>query len=121
MSQKQLAQLVDKDANNVKVLVDKLVKKALLVRQTNPGDKRAFSLFVMPAGRVLNYKIQMENEHMLDFLAEGLSGRELNRFFQTLERVEANLAAEADKLEPAAKEAEKQPVREGAKAAAAKN
>lgn len=121
VSQKQLAQLVDKDANNVKVLVDKLVKKALLVRQMNPGDKRAFSLFVMPAGRVLNYKIQMENEHMLDFLAEGLSGRELNRFFQTLERVEANLAAEAGKLEQAAKEAEKQPVREGAKAAAAKN
>lgn len=27
LSQKQLAQLVDKDANNVKVLVDKLVKK----------------------------------------------------------------------------------------------
>lgn len=69
----------------------------------------------------MNYKIQMENEHMLDFLAEGLSGRELNRFFQTLERVEANLAAEAGKLEQAAKEAEKQPVREGAKAAAAKN
>ena len=102
ISQKKLAELVGKDPNNVKVLVDKLVKKALLVRQTNPEDKRAFSLFVMPNGRVLNYKIQMENDHMLDYLAEGLSGRELNRFLQTLDKIngtvdadEARLAAEA--------------------------
>jgi DNA-binding MarR family transcriptional regulator len=104
LSQKQLAQLVDKDVNNVKVLVDKLVKKALLVRQTNPEDKRAFSLFVMPNGRVLNYKIQMEEEHMLDFLAGGLSGRELNRFLQTLDKIEETLKAEEAKLEQAAKE-----------------
>ena len=102
ISQKTLAGLVGKDPNNVKVLVDKLVRKALLMRQTNPEDKRAFSLFVMPNGRVLNYKIQMENDHMLDYLAEGLSGRELNRFLQTLDKIngtvdadEARLAAEA--------------------------
>ncbi|MEE3381119.1 MAG: MarR family transcriptional regulator [Succiniclasticum sp.] len=109
ISQKKLAELVGKDPNNVKVLVDKLVKKALLVRQTNPEDKRAFSLFVMPNGRVLNYKIQMENEHLLDYLAEGLSGRELNRFLQTLAKInetvdadEARLAAEAKQAAEAA-------------------
>lgn len=58
----------------------------------------------MPNGRVLNYKIQMEEEHMLDFLAGGLSGRELNRFLQTLDKIEETLKAEEAKLEQAAKE-----------------
>lgn len=42
ISQKKLADIIQKDPNNVKVLVDKLEQKALIKRTTNPNDKRAF-------------------------------------------------------------------------------
>lgn len=42
ISQKKLADIIQKDPNNVKVLVDKLEQKSLIKRAPNPNDKRAF-------------------------------------------------------------------------------
>ena len=44
ISQKKLADIIQKDPNNVKVLVDKLEQKSLIKRAPNPNDKRAFFL-----------------------------------------------------------------------------
>ena len=42
ISQKKLADIIQKDPNNVKVLVDKLEQKSLIKKAPNPNDKRAF-------------------------------------------------------------------------------
>jgi len=42
ISQKKLADIIQKGPNNVKVLVDKLEQKSLIKRAPNPNDKRAF-------------------------------------------------------------------------------
>lgn len=51
ISQKQLAQKLDKDQNTVKAILDKLVRHGYVERLYNVKDKRAFSLHLTEKAR----------------------------------------------------------------------
>jgi len=91
ISQKEIADIVDKDPNNIKALVDKLEAKSLLVRKPNPLDKRAFSLHVTAKGKNLVRQLSSMDETMLDTIHNGLRKKDIARLYDTLHKIQKNI------------------------------
>ncbi len=90
LSQKELAELQEKDQNTVKAIVDRLTDKKIVVRKQNPKDGRAFLLSLTELGKTLFSKISKVDETFMDSVLQGISPEELNAFTKVLNKIENN-------------------------------
>lgn len=91
ISQREIAERVDKDPNNIKVLVDKLESKSYVKRSVNPNDKRAFSLNITAEGLELIKKLKPLDDLMITDIETGLSSDEIASLKNILTRVQMNI------------------------------
>ncbi|WP_081798750.1 MarR family winged helix-turn-helix transcriptional regulator [Selenomonas sp. AE3005] len=74
ISQKELSAQMKRDANTVKAIVDRLIKKDYVRRELNPSDRRAFLLQLTKAGQLLVDKLaaadEQENRQLEEKLGE---------------------------------------------------
>lgn len=91
ISQKELSRRVEKDQNTVKVMVDKLEKKAFIKREKNSEDKRAFLLTITQEGINLVNTLEPLDQEMLRAIGEDFTQEELAFLRKMLSKVTNNL------------------------------
>ena len=92
ISQKQLADLLEKDQNNVKALVDRLVRKNLVERRRSLEDQRAFELFLTAHGLACFDRVVSVDDTFMDSVLTGLSPAEIDTFTRLLRKIENNVS-----------------------------
>ena len=92
ISQKQLADLLEKDQNNVKALVDRLVRKNLVERRRSLEDQRAFELFLTDSGHACFDRVVSVDDTFMDSVLTGLSPAEIDTFTRLLRKIENNVS-----------------------------
>lgn len=93
ISQKKLADIIQKDPNNVKVLVDKLEQKALIKRTTNPNDKRAFFLSTTNKGIELIDTLNEVDISVISDVEKSLTKEENILLLELLSKIEKNFSS----------------------------
>lgn len=91
ISQKELSMRMDKDQNTVKAIVDRLVGKGLLRRQRNSEDRRAFCLWLTPAGQALWQQAAAVDNQYMETVIKGISAADLQAFHALCERIRQNI------------------------------
>lgn len=89
ISQKNIANYIQKDSNNTKAIIDKLENKGLIKKIQNIKDKRAFSLLVTEKGKTLSKELIEIDNNMLSQLSNSLSKSDfihLNKIFFKLKQ-----------------------------------
>lgn len=92
ISQKELAARVSKDQTNITRILDQLQRKGLIIRQTNPEDRRSFLLSVTPEGKRIYEKIAPLEEQVIAMAIEGLDSEDVNRLKELLRHIADNAA-----------------------------
>ena len=90
ISQKKLADIIQKDPNNVKVLVDKLEQKELIKRASNPNDKRAFFLSTTNKGIELIDTLNEVDISVISDVEKSLTKEENILLLELLSKIEKN-------------------------------
>lgn len=88
ISQKKLADIIQKDPNNVKVLIDKLEQKDLIIRNSNPNDKRAFYLTITDKGLSLIHTLVDLDASVISNLEKNLTDEEILTILRLLSKIE---------------------------------
>lgn len=91
LSQRQLADKSLKDAPNTTRLVDKLEESGLLVRKSDPSDRRSYKIYATDKGRELIERINPVMNQGKELLSEGFSTEEYEGIVETLEHLYTNL------------------------------
>jgi DNA-binding MarR family transcriptional regulator len=90
VKQARLAELLEKDANNVKTIVDRLEEKKLVERRPDGRDARVWRLALSKEGEALYAEVSAIDDSFLEGLVQGVSDRDLAVFRRVLKRIEAN-------------------------------
>ncbi|STY70529.1 Salmolysin [Megamonas hypermegale] len=93
ISQKKLADIIQKDPNNVKVLVDKLEQKDLIKRASNPNDKRAFFLSTTNKGIELINTLNKVDISVISDVEKSLTKEENIMLLELLSKIEKNFSS----------------------------
>ena len=91
LSQQDLSTRLEKDKNSTKALVDRLIKKGLLMRQRSADDKRLYQLKATGSGLALAEKIAPLDSTFMQEVEGNVTGEELSMFMQTLRKLEKNI------------------------------
>jgi DNA-binding MarR family transcriptional regulator len=81
---------------NVTGLTDELEKEGLVARADDPVDRRACTVKLTPAGRVLFARMAAVHEQWVIELLAGLSDAETAQIYRLLAKLKASLAARVD-------------------------
>ncbi|CAM3816121.1 MarR family transcriptional regulator [Cohnella lubricantis] len=92
ISQKELAARVSKDQTNVTRILDQLQRKGLIVRMTNPEDRRSFLPSVTPEGRQMYERMAPLEEQVIALAIQGLDEKEVAKLKELLQRIANNAA-----------------------------
>lgn len=90
MTQKELADHLNKEPATVVRLLDRLVKHGLVKRTSHPEDRRANIVGITPEAVDLLATIEPYAAERADRIAEGVSDEDLAVFFNVLETVRQN-------------------------------
>lgn len=90
MTQKDLADRLKKEPATVARLLDRLVKRELVVRLPHPDDRRANIIEITPAAKELLEEIEPFVVERADLIAAGISDDDLHVFFDVLNQVRLN-------------------------------
>lgn len=90
MTQKQLAERLQKEPATIARSIERLVQRGLVKRTPSPSDRRANIVEVTPAASSLLSEIEPAVSRRHEQIAEGISESDLDTFFDVLEQVEAN-------------------------------
>lgn len=90
MTQKELADHLNKEPATVVRLLDRLVKHGLVKRTSHPEDRRANIVGITPEAVDLLATIEPYAAERADRIAEGISDEDLAVFFNVLETVRQN-------------------------------
>ena len=90
MTQKELADHLNKEPATVVRLLDRLVKHGLVKRMSHPEDRRANIVGITPEAVDLLATIEPYAAERADRIAEGVSDEDLAVFFNVLETVRQN-------------------------------
>lgn len=93
VSQKDLAEKTHKDQPNITRILDKLEQKGLIRRELNPGDRRAFSVFLTKEGYSLKGHLVPIAESSLEKALKGFTPEEVQTLKDSLNRIYDNLEA----------------------------
>ena len=91
INQGELAERLEVEAITVGRMVDRLQEAGLVERQADPGDRRAWRLFLTPRSRALMGELGPVSDRMIADMLEGVTSSERESFANYLERVRANL------------------------------
>ena len=92
----ELSQRLMVTGGNVTGLTDQLEREGLVVRESDPGDRRAYSVKLTPAGRRLFDRMAAMHERWVIELFAGLESAEKDRLYRLLGRLKAHTQQIAD-------------------------
>jgi len=87
----ELAASTVRDRTTVTRLLDSMVEKGLVRRETDPDDRRGVLTFLTPAGSALKDQLIPVAQGLLASATEGISDEELEQCRNTLLKFQANL------------------------------
>ena len=90
-SQKQLALTTERDQTTVGKILDKLVKKGLVIRSADPRDRRAFILLTTKEGIQTIQLLEPALDELQQQAFSGLTKKEIKQFIKTLETIYKNV------------------------------
>ncbi len=90
MSQKSIGQLSFKNAPTISRIIDNLVKKGLVDRTGEEGDRRKTSISITPVGAELIGQCQAEIDRLRNLSWEGLSDADYDEFTRILDKIFEN-------------------------------
>jgi Transcriptional regulators len=91
ISQKELAELHARDQTAVGKIVDKLERKKLVIRTTDPRDRRAVLLYLTEEGKQLIPRLNAVMQETERQAVEGLPDSEIERFLDTMNAIFRNV------------------------------
>ncbi|AQS58162.1 MarR family winged helix-turn-helix transcriptional regulator [Desulforamulus ferrireducens] len=91
LSPKELAELTSKDQPNIARILDKLEKKGLITRQTNPDDNRSFLIYLTDRGRELKDELIPLALAVLNKALRGIEQEQVKELKLLLNRIYTNL------------------------------
>lgn len=91
VAQKDLAEKTHKDQPNVTRILDKLEQKGLIRRELNPGDRRAFSVFLTKEGFSLKSHLVPLAENSMEKALQGFNPEEIQILKASLNRIFDNI------------------------------
>ena len=86
---------VSKDAPTTVRILEKLIKKGLVRRESDPADKRSYRIYVTPSGNALREKIRATLKDQMEIILKGIDNKELQLLMKLLKQMYANLDSEA--------------------------
>jgi DNA-binding MarR family transcriptional regulator len=89
--QAELADATIRDRTTVTRLLDGMVEKGLVRRETDPEDRRAVQSWLTPKGRTMRRKLIPVAEDVLRRATNGISDKDLRITIATLRKLQANL------------------------------
>ena len=93
MRQKDLAASLSLDSSSVVRLLDNLQAAGLIERREEPGDRRAKTIHLTPAGRATVEQVEVVSQNIRRSVLAGLSDDEIAAASETLEHICGVLAA----------------------------
>jgi DNA-binding MarR family transcriptional regulator len=84
---------------NVTGITDQLVREGLVVRETDPLDRRAFTVKLTAAGRRQFARMATAHERWIIGLLAGLTAREREQMYRLLAKLKSSLEGRAHRTE----------------------
>lgn len=103
INQSTLADTLELDAMTLCRMVDRLQAAELVERRPDPGDRRAWQLFLTPRGIELTDQLKPIGEQLLQEALSGVTENEQQQLQQLLELVRGNFQS-IDEADPEAKQ-----------------
>jgi len=94
-SQAELATRLELKSAATGKLVDRLVERGLVKRQSDPGDRRAYRLFATKKSNALLLELEPMGASLRESILHGLNETEFSALTNTLTRIKANLLGTA--------------------------
>ncbi|MBB6634994.1 MarR family winged helix-turn-helix transcriptional regulator [Cohnella thailandensis] len=91
ISQKELAELHARDQTAVGKIIDKLERKKLVIRNTDPRDRRAVLLYLTEEGKQLIHRLNAVMQETESQAVAGLADSEVERFLDTMNAIFRNV------------------------------
>lgn len=88
MSQRELSDLLVVDRSNVTLLLDRMEKQGLVLREDVPGDRRAYKIVLTKSSEQLWKKILPHYQKAIETVTENLSEKDLKIAISVLQKVE---------------------------------
>ncbi|WP_172195775.1 MarR family winged helix-turn-helix transcriptional regulator [Saccharibacillus qingshengii] len=92
VSQKKLAEVHSRDQTSISKVLDKLEYKKMIVRRSNPSDRRSVLVYLTEKGRKVEQMLTPLMEAQNRGAIEGLTEEELNLFIRVLDRIFGNVS-----------------------------
>lgn len=91
-TQQQLADMMQKDKNSIKKLIDALERKALVIRVPSSNDRRSNIIQLTQKGEDLKLFAKETGIMLMDHMIKGISERDLRHFLKTLDKLSKNMS-----------------------------
>jgi MarR family transcriptional regulator, transcriptional regulator for hemolysin len=93
LKQSELAEILDLQPISLTRLLDRLAENGLIERRSDPNDRRANRLYLMPAARPLLEQLAALGSDMMNDVLAGLDGKANARLLGDLHKMKDNLRA----------------------------
>jgi MarR family transcriptional regulator for hemolysin len=91
LKQTELADMLDLQPITLTRLLDRLAENGLIERRSDPNDRRANRLYLMPAAKPLLDRLSDLGADMMEIVLDGLSATSIERMLKELSAVKDNL------------------------------
>lgn len=91
ISQTKLAQMTSKDLPTITRILNKIENKELIVRKSDPNDRRASLIFLTEKGRLLEEKLNPIAKNISERALENISGEDIDKLKKVLNNIFMNL------------------------------
>ena len=91
LKQSEFAELLDLQPISLTRLLDRLADNRLIERRSDPNDRRANRLFLMPAARPLLEQLMELGQDMMATVLDGLDAKTVERMLKELGTMKNNL------------------------------
>ena len=88
---KELSDLTYKDKPNTNRIVEKLITKGLVVRDSHPVDKRAFQIFLTDSGWALREQLIPKANQLLEKATMGIEEHKVEELKRMLNKIYDNI------------------------------
>jgi MarR family transcriptional regulator for hemolysin len=93
LKQTELADMLDLQPITLTRLLDRLAENGLIERRSDPNDRRANRLYLMPAAKPLLDRLSDLGADMMEIVLDGISAASIERTLKELGSVKDNLRA----------------------------
>lgn len=98
LTQKSLAEVLQKEQATITRTIDRMVKKGLVTREPDPNDRRANIITPTPLAKKLLRDIEPITVESAASAVSGIPEDELRIFYRTLERIKLNAEPDEEAL-----------------------